>query len=181
MAREQLSDFLQAGRFHVLDVSISIPFVLLPVFGFMRCTLPEMTADIFKIKEGNYEFPRKVIKGAEVGAITLEQGVSIFNSDFGDWMRKAVVGQISPKNLLIIQFSRINPADAGDDGVASADIGGFFTLEFAKRIPGRAWLLKNCRPARFKPGTDFDGMAQEISVASLDIEMEEFVELSLGV
>lgn len=178
MARNQLTDFLQVGKFHILDVSISIPFVLLPVFGFARCSLPEVSADIFKIKEGNYEFARKVTKGADVGAITLEQGVSIFNSDFGDWMRKSLVGQVGPKNLLIIQFSRINPAD---DPSLSGDFGGLFGFEFAKRVPGRAWYCKGCRPSRFKPGSDFDGMSQEISVASLDIEIEEFTELSLGV
>jgi len=169
---------LQVGRFHILDVSVSIPFVLLPVFGFMRCSLPEITADVYKIKEGNYEYPRKIIKGADVGDITLEQGVSIFNSDFGDWMRKGVVGQVSPKNLLIVQFSRINPNQTPD---FSGNFGGAFSLEFAVRVPGRAWLLKECRPARYKPGSDLDAMSQDISVASLDISMEEFVELSLGV
>lgn len=185
MARSHISDFLQVGRFHVLDVSFSIPPVLIPVFGFRSATLPTMNMDVANIKEGNYEFPRKVIKGATTGPVTLEQGVSITNSDFYDWCRKAVVGRMGPRNLLVVQFSRINPVGAGP-GVLRTEGSGFFAqafgnLEFAARIPGRAWMLENCRPLSYKPGTDFDAMAMDVSIQSLELEVEEFTEYNLGV
>lgn len=192
MSRDRLSDFLQVGSFHILDVSFSIPPVLLPVFGFARCTLPQVNVEMRRIKEGNYEYPRKVVQSADVSVVTLEQGVSIFNSDFGDWVRKAVIGRVGPKNLLIVQFTRINPvADrlggavnvtAGVRGQLPGGFGGGgFSFEFARRLPGRAWLLKECRPSSYKPGTDFDGLSQDISIATLDIEYEEFAEFSLGI
>lgn len=186
MARSPLTDFLQVGRFHIIDVSFAIPMVLLPVYGFKSCTLPELSLNIRPVIEGNYEYARKVISGAEVSNITLEQGVSLFNSDFWDWTRKAVVGRKPAKNLLIVQFTRMgesaNAFAPGDDVAtlpSGTQIPGAF--EFTKKIPGRAWLCRECRPARYKPGSDFDGMSQDISLASLELSMEEFEEFSLGV
>jgi phage tail-like protein len=177
VARDPINDFLQAGRFHVLDVSFSFPPVLLPVFGFRGCTLPELSINIREIVEGNYEYPRKVVSGASVGNITLQQGVSLFNSDFWDWARKTVVGNKPPKDLMIVQFTRMGSNENLLGGGGSQVPPG---LEFASRIPGRAWVLKKCRPARYKPGTDFDGMSQEVSIAELDLAVEEFEEFSVG-
>lgn len=160
--------------------------MLVPIFGFKSVSAPQLNIENQPIKEGNYEFPRKVIKSASVAPITLEQGVSIVNSDFYDWVRKAVVGRMGPRNLLLVQFSRINPVGASEGTFRSAGSGNFFAsafgnAEFAARIPGRAWLLENCRPASYKVGSDFDGLSQEVSLATLDIEMEEFTEYNLGV
>lgn len=186
MARAQITDFLQVGRFHLIDVSFTIPPILLPIYGFKNCSLPEISIGLRDIPEGNYEYPRRVVSGAEVSSVVLEQGVSLFNSDFWDWTRKAVIGRKPPKNLLIVQFTR-----AGDGSNAFApgsDVaripsgnqiaGGF---EFSRRIPGKAWMLKECRPQRFKPGSDFDAMSQDVSVAQLELAVEEMEEFSLGV
>lgn len=187
MAREQINDFLQVGRFHVVDVSFTIPPILVPVYGFARCSLPSLKLDIREIHEGNYEYPRKMIKGASVDNIVLEQGVSLFNSDFWDWTRKAVVGRKPPKNLLIVQFTRMNTGNvlaglnfnvAFPPPVGNQVVGAF---EAQKKVPGRAWLLSGCRPASYKPGSDFDGLSQEVSIAQLEIAFEEFEEFSLGV
>jgi len=175
MARAQLTDYLQVGRFHVVDVSFTIPPVLIPVFGFRTCSLPEVVANIKNITEGNHEFPRKVYGGAEIGDVTLTQGVSLFNSDFYDWIRKAIVGQRGPKDMLIVQFLNTKGGTTSGTG---AFTGG---LEFVARLPGRAWLLKNCRPSRYKPGSDFDAMSQEVSLAELTLSVEEMQEYSLGI
>lgn len=189
MARSQLNDYLQVGRFHILDVSFTVPPVLIPIFGFARCTLPQVNLDIREISEGNYEYPRKVVRGATVSNVMLEQGVSMFNSDFWDWTRKAIVGRKPPKTLLIVHFTRISTGAGNVLGNLSADIavpgpvgnqtlGGF---EFQEKIPGKAWVLKECRPASFKPGADFDAMSQDVSIAQLELAFEEFEEFSLGV
>lgn len=175
MARAQLTDYLQVGRFHVLDMSFTIPPILLPVYGFKTCSMPEMIANVKSITEGNYEFPRKVYSGAEIGDVTLTQGVSLLNSDFYDWMRKAVIGQRGPKNILIVQFLNSKGKTFSGSGAIT---GG---LEFVARLPGRAWLLKNCRPSRYRPGSDFDAMSQEISIAELTLSIEEMEEYSLGI
>jgi phage tail-like protein len=146
--------------------------------------MPQLNLENQSIKEGNYEFPRKVMKSASASSISLEQGVSITNSDFYDWVRKAVVGRMGPRNLLLVQFTRINPI--GQEGVFRSPSSGFFgaafgNAEFAARIPGRAWMLENCRPASYKPGSDLDGLSSEVSIATLELEMEEFTEYNLGV
>lgn len=145
-----------------------------------------------KIKEGNYEYPRKVIKGADVGPVTLEQGVQLTNSDFYDWIRKAVVGRVAAKTLLIVQFTRISELGGfaalknvvGAPSSITKGLGGQAiagNIEFTVRAPGRAWLLKQCRPSMYKPGSDFDAMSQDISIASIDIEAEELEEINLGI
>ena len=176
MARNRLDEFLQVGTFHLFDVSMSLPLVLLPIFGFSKISAPGIHLDIHKIKEGNFEFPRKIVKGAEVTNIVLEQGVSIINSDFGDWATKAVKGKVGHKNLLLVHFSRIGFGD----GAEFAASGGPFSFEFVKRVPARGWLLKGCLPANYKAASDFDAMSQDISVASLELEIEEMDEITLG-
>lgn len=180
MARDRLSDFLQAGNFHLLDVSFTIPMVMLPIFGFARCSAPEVSMDMYRIKEGNYEWPHHVIKGVEAQPIVLEQGIQILNSDFGDWARKAIIGRVAPKNLIIIHFTRKGFGD-GEAAAPDGGLGTAFSFEFVKRIPGRAWILHNCRPTGWKVASDFDASSQDISVQSLTLDAEEIDEISLGV
>lgn len=180
MGRDRIQDFLQVGNFHVMDVSPAIPPVLIPLFGFARCTAPEVTLDMYRIKEGNYEWARKVVKGADAQPITLEQGVSILNSDFGDWFSKSVVGRVDPRDLMIVHFTKIGFAGGGSISPNLPALSAFPT-EFVRRIPGRAWLLSACRPSGYKAASDFDGLSQDISIATLTLEYEELTEISLGV
>jgi phage tail-like protein len=195
MARAQLTDPLLTNAFHVVDVSLTFPPVLLPIFGFSRVTLPTLNLEQMEITEGNYEFPTKVIKKASVTNVTLEQGVQLVNSDFYDWIKKAVTGQARPRNLLIIQFHRANPkALVGGfvgQALAFASTGGLnqlnrlsssrFPFEIAEKIPGRAWILNDCKPASYRPGSDLDAMGSEVSIASLELSMREFEEISFGI
>jgi hypothetical protein len=149
--------------------------------------------EIASHKEANYEFPRKYIKGASVGTVTLEQGVSMFNSDFYDWTMKAINGVSPPKTLMIIQYSRMTGNSSigtiGGIPVPSKAAQGFnkFTQNIftdavgPARIPGKAWILKQARPKTYTPGQALDGSTMEISIASLDIECEEVEEFSFGI
>lgn len=175
MARDRLKDFLQTGTFHLFDVSATIPPVLLPIYGFSKCSAPGIHLDIHKIKEGNFEFPRKIVKGAECEPIVLERGVSLADSDFSDWVRKAITGRIAPKDLLLVQFTQVG------GGVGTQVGSGFFSFDFVARLPGRAWYLKQCTPSAWKAASDFDAMTQEISITTLTLEMEEVEEFNLGI
>lgn len=183
MARSRVDDQLQVGRFHVLDVSFTAPPVLLPVYGFSQVTLPEIQVNLRDIPEGNYEYVRRVTMSASVSDVVLSQGVSLFNSDFYDWVRAAVVGRKPPKTLMIVQFSALGEgANAFPQGAVNIPSGGQISpgVEFAARIPGRAWILRECRPRAYKPGTDFDGLSQDVSIAQLTIAVEEMEEFSMG-
>lgn len=191
MARARLTDYFQINKFHLLDVSFSIPPVLLPIFGFRSASFPQLNVSYRKVKEGNYEFARyATVEEASVSPIVLEQGVSLINSDFGDWIRKAITSNVPPRNLLLYQFTQYNPtpytglkAQASLDNIpgASGAGGAIGIFEDGPRIPGRAWLLTNCRPLNYRPGTDLDAMSGEVSIASIEIQPEELIEISVGI
>jgi phage tail-like protein len=184
MARSRITDYLQINKFHLLDVSFStgggFP-VLLPVFGFARVSLPTMTAEYRKIKEGNYEYTRMgALEKVEFTSMTLEQGVSLINSDFWQWIKKAITGEKEPRSLLLIQFTQLQGLGGINFGLPP-NLSGGFAFEDGVRIPGRAWLFKGCRPLSYTPGTNFDAMSGEISVATLEVGIEEMEEFSLGI
>ncbi len=47
------------------------------------------------------------------------------------------------------------------------------------RIPGRVWVLGDCIPTRYKPGSDFDAKSGEVSIAELEFAPSYVNELSL--
>jgi T4-like virus tail tube protein gp19 len=69
-------------------------------------------------------------------------------------------------------------ATAGATAAAGAMTAGPF--EFAARLPAKAYILKNCLPGRYKPGSDFDAQSGSISIQELDVTMEGFEEISLA-
>jgi phage tail-like protein len=110
------------------------------------------------------------------------------------------------RNLLIVQFTNINignlsipndPLLAAVAAVGIVEIGAIFgglaaagagavalgigPFQFATRIPGRAWLLHNCLPTRYKAGSDFDAASSSISLQELEVQPEHIEEFSLGI
>ena len=88
-------DMLSANRFWLYDVTpidgLSLP-LFQPLSGFASISSPEVTAETMDINEGNALYATKVIKGAQVGSITLSRGVSFYNADFYNWMTAALNG-----------------------------------------------------------------------------------------
>jgi hypothetical protein len=102
MARSVVSDLLQVYPFWLLDAypiePLALP-ILTPLFGFSSITAPEITLETMDITEGNWFFKKKVIKNADVGNITLERGVSWYDSDFWRWIVAAMTGDLSNSKL----------------------------------------------------------------------------------
>lgn len=98
MARTETSDFLQAHTFWLVDVApispLSLP-IFDPMAGFKSCTAPEISLDFETIKEGNWIFDKKVVKGGSCSPIVLERGVSYSDSDFWRWTITALTGDMS--------------------------------------------------------------------------------------
>lgn len=173
MARKRISDYFQNDKFHLMDMSFAFPMVFIPVFGFSGCSAPEITNNLQDVKEGTYEFPRKVNKGtASISTITLSQGAQLVNSDLWDWMRKSITANIGRRNLLLVHFT-------GNKATGNYKVGGY--VDLAIRIPGRAWYLVNCIPSRVKLASDFDARDSEISIAELDLECEGIFQFDAGV
>ena len=118
--------------------------MLSPLFGFSTITSPTISLETEEIKDGTYQFPRQLAKGASVGSISFERAASPFDSDFYDWITHAIYGsKVSSsggslshaitgalgnhsgigtwrRKLVIIQFTGINMAPPGDVSVAGA-------------------------------------------------------------
>lgn len=112
--RSRVFDHLQNFKFHLMDVSLSttslVP-VFIPVIGFSAISAPEMSADIESVKEGNSEFPRKLIRGASTSTITCQRGAVFYDADFWRWTIACIKGGGSlsrRKNLLLVHMMNAN-------------------------------------------------------------------------
>jgi len=95
MARSILNDKLMSHQFHLLDVDFSMslpPWVLLPSIGFSSITSPEITIDTDEVKEGTDPFVHHILGKASTNTLTLQRGVSAFNSDFWRWISACLMG-----------------------------------------------------------------------------------------
>lgn len=93
--RPVLADRLLTNSFWLMDIApleaLAVP-VLTPLFGFSSITAPEITADVEEIREGNWYYPKKVVKSGNVGNITLQRGATFYDADFYRWMIAALQG-----------------------------------------------------------------------------------------
>jgi len=177
MPRPRIADLMQNHRFWLLDVvpSATFPFLVLgaPFLGFQSITTPEFTAEVDEIKQVNSMYKRHGYSGGSVGPLTLTRGVRGYDDTMWEWMDRAIRGlDMIARHLLLIHFTSIGTTD-GDIPIDAWESAAF--------LPGKAWLLWDCIPTRYKPATDFDAMGGEVSVAELDIQpwaMTEFTLLS---
>ena len=112
MARHQLTDFLQIYPFWLLDVApveiFSLP-VFTPICGFASITAPEMSVEVHEIQEGNWPFPRKVLKSAKAGTITLTRGAQFWDSDFWRWVLYGITGEPPALGGFSVTFGGATP------------------------------------------------------------------------
>jgi len=103
MARTTILEPLQNYPFWLMDVgpndSLGLP-ILTPIFGFSAITAPEITADVMDVVEGNWYFNRKVLKRFDIANMTLQRGVTWYDSDFWKWMIAAVTGDMTDLSSL---------------------------------------------------------------------------------
>lgn len=97
MARSWSLDYLQDYPFWLVDIA-PIGALALPIFnpfmGFSAISGPEITMDVETIKEANWIFDKKVVTGASVGPITLQRGVTWWDSDFWHWVIATLKGDV---------------------------------------------------------------------------------------
>ena len=182
----RLADVLMNFNFHVLDVSVAQPTTLSLSYGFQQCTAPEIKINTKKIKEGTYPYPHTVMESAEVPEITLSNGAKFFDSDFYDWIRGFINGDINRRrDLLIIQYSQISANSVGRAlGIGNLLPGGVGLspfLDIVGRVPARAWMCKSCIPTAYKSSEDFDAISHQPSIQQLTFQCKFFEEFNTGV
>jgi hypothetical protein len=181
-SRHPLEDLLQSHRFWLVDLvpSSTFPFFVMgaPIMGFQSITMPEVTLEVDEIKQVNSMYKRYAYSGGSVGAITLTRGARAYDDTFNLWVDRAIRGyDMVPRNLLLIQFTGINVANALG---LSVDLPtAIQAWEVAQFLPGRAWLLWDCIPTRYKAGTDMDAMSGDVSIMELDIQPVAVTEFAL--
>jgi len=174
MPRSLLTDYMQNHRFWLMDTvpSSTYPFFVLggPLGGFQSITAPEYTAEVEEIKQLNSMFKRSSYVGGGLSPITLTRGVRGHDDDFWNWMHSAISGNdMTNRNLLLLHFT----------GVATSDDPlGIEAWDGVPFVPGKAWLLYDCIPTRYKAGSDFEGGGGQVSIAELDITPWAIFEMS---
>jgi phage tail-like protein len=188
MARNRaLFDMMQSYPFWVFDASGFSGNLLFsvfdPVLGFSAAGAPEISVETQEIQPGNWEFKKRAVKTASVGVITLRRGARFYDSDFYNWITAAIRGfQPVRRNLVLVQFLGFRPVKqligqpAGSSGFGTE----IAALSLAERLPGRAWVLHDCLPVRYKPGDDFDATSGAVSIQELDVQPEHISELTLA-
>lgn len=180
--RSRLEDLLQSHRFWLVDTvpSSTFPFFVLgaPIMGFESITMPEITLETEEVKQINSMYKRAVYTGSTVSPITLTRGARAYDNTFYEWVQRAIRGiDMVPRNLLLIQFTGINVAN--ELGLSVELPVSMQAWEEAQFLPGRAWLLWDCIPLRYKAGTDLSATTADVSIMELDIQPYAFTEFAL--
>lgn len=100
-----------------------------------------------------------------------------FAAGLGGAMTAKIVSSMPPSALP----GFLIPSGLGQTAAALAPVTGMAPpVEFAPRLPAKAWKLKKCIPTRWKGGGDFDAMSGDVSIAEMEIAPERIEELSLS-
>jgi hypothetical protein len=167
---------------------------------FYRWITATIAGDTEYFQSGTYGLSQSLAAGSDITSTGgfLATGFGAIGGMFG-FPR---IGGPSPRrDLLLIQFFANEPVDFGGGAfetvvrsslvatasVANIGLGSIASVGLGgltgkmSRLPARAWQLHGCLPTRYKTGTDFDARSGEVSIMELEIEVEHFNELSLGV
>lgn len=110
MARGWVTDYLQSHTFWLCDIApldlLSLP-IFNPLMGFKSISGPEINFDTEEIREANWPFTKKVIKGGSCSAITLTRGSTWYDSDFWRWTMAALRGDPEEFNGGIVPLLRV--------------------------------------------------------------------------
>ncbi len=203
MARNIIADLLQNHRFWLFDVvpSATYPFFVLgsPTYGFQAISMPEYTFEAREIKQMNSMMKRTVYEGGGWGTVTLSRGVRMWDDTFYQWVRRAIDGTDTiDRHLLLVQFAPASTMALSKMGAVGAStmssltgglmnptaaainaIAGGMDHTYMQNVPGKAWLLWNSVPVRYKPGSDLDATDASVSLMELDIAVNAVSEFTL--
>lgn len=188
----RIFDLLQNYTFWVFDASgfngNPLFSIFDPTMGFSACSAPEWSLELRDIQPGNWEYKRRVVKSADIGPITLQNGARFWNSDFYNWLTNALKG-IQPvrRNLVVVQYHGFRLARSifkeADKSCVGNEVGlnatGLMGVPL-DRIPARSWFLRGCLPTRYRAGSDFDANSSDVSIAELEFQPEDGVEMTVA-
>jgi len=150
--------------------------------SFSRISIPSISMDTEEFKEGNWPFRRRVITAASVDTVTMEKGVTLYDSDFWLWAMGAVNGVVSRKAVVIhlmhrtqepaLQPSQQAVRQNAPNLTGNVSFNGSTlvnaTIKPAIPIIAKAWILHDAIPVRVKPASDLDATSGEVSIAEIE-------------
>jgi phage tail-like protein len=168
MARAISTDFYQNFRFHVMmvegdGVKASEVFTKAPTAGFNSVTIPELSMEATEYREGTAIYTKKFAGIPSYDSVTMTKGVTQDDNDFWLWANKAAAGGEYRADLKIMHFNREDVQGFTDVGMA-AHTGAY-----------RAYMCYNCVPTRLKLTADMDATGSDVSIAELEVAVEQVV------
>lgn len=175
--RSALTDYLQNYPFWLMDIAPISPLAIplfTPLLGFSSISAPEVNIEIQDITEANWFFKRKVVKGGDVGNMTLMRASKWYDSDFYKWTLAALAGNTGGRgslralstggatprrDLLLVHFLSRSPLPAGAE-LGAAAAAGVLALQ------GTATALTLGRPA-IGVGANIASIASSVAGAPL--------------
>lgn len=178
MPRSRVKDLMLTHRFWLMDVvpSATFPFLVLgtPFMGFQSITSPEYTAEMVEIKELNSMYKKYGYGGGAASPITLTRGVRGYDETMWNWMQMAIRGNdMTNRHLVLLHFTSMAMPVGGDSDLP------FDAWETRPFLPGKAWLLWDCLPTRYKAASDFDATSSSVSISELEIQPQAITEMTL--
>ena len=184
VANSRIFDLLQTHRFWLLDLlpSTVFPFFVLgsPMYGFSSITAPEITLETREIKQYNSMWKQYAYSGGGVGPITLQRGTRMNDDTFYDWVKRSMRGSDrTHRTLLLIHYTGVNALKEvkGYSLDLPAPLEAWDSVSY---VPGRAWVLWDCIPTRYKAGSDFDANSADVSIMELELQPHAVEEIVLG-
>lgn len=164
MARSFIEDPLMACNFALIEVPVAGPLPLAFPFktirsalsngnfvGMQNISIPEISLETKEIRQGNWPYLRQIPIGFSTGGnVTLSQAVLPLATDMLLWWLQAVNGIFAPRRNMMIVHTRLD-----------------------RSLPTRILSCENCIPISYKPASDFDASASEVSIESLTFWTEK--------
>lgn len=127
-----------------------------PVAGFTTVAMPNVAVEEALYREGTFKYTQKYPGIPVVGDITLTKGIFRRDSDFFNWVLKAIDGGQEYRTELVLQEFHITD-ELGING-----------------SPSRITRLREVWAKDAKPTSDKDSSSSNISITSLILACESF-------
>lgn len=162
--------------------------------GFSKVSIPSVTLGTEDFKEGTWPFRRRVVTEASLGTLTLEKGVTRFDSSFWRWAMGAVNGKMGRQQLIIQLLHRTRepalPPGRAADRLKSAELVGSLNVAGSQLTAlqlkptiltvAKQWIVHEAIPVGVKPASDLDATSPEVSIMELEVQGNWMEETELG-
>lgn len=170
--RAEQNDLMQGFRYHAIADDGTGTDLLQPAesregegmgvqAGFQSITLPELSTEAAEYREGTFQWTQKYPGVPVVSDMTLIRGIAKKDTAFFELIMNALEGSRYRMDITVYHFQR-------------SEMGSAYAIDKADTTGVRKVVAHNSFASRAKPSGDLDSMASEVSMAEVDIALENF-------